>query len=53
VAFSLLALHDPMDAARRTVLLIVVEGTSELSLFAFTVVLIDVSASIVTTPILV
>jgi hypothetical protein len=53
VAFSLLALHDPMDAARRTVLLIVVEGTSELSLFAFTVVLIDVAASIVTTPILV
>jgi hypothetical protein len=29
VAFTLLVLHDPVDAARRTVLAVVVEVTSE------------------------
>jgi hypothetical protein len=50
VAFALLALHDSLDAAWRSVLAIVVEVTSELSLFALTVALIDVAASITTTP---
>jgi hypothetical protein len=52
-AFALLALHDPVDAVRRTVLMIVVEATSELSLFALTVALIDVAPSITTTLVLV
>jgi hypothetical protein len=39
-----------LDAAWRSVLAIVVEVTSELSLFALTVALIDVAASITTTP---
>jgi hypothetical protein len=30
VAFALLALHDPVDAARSTVLVVVVEATSML-----------------------
>jgi hypothetical protein len=41
VAFTLLALHDPVDAARRAVIAIVVEAMSELSLLAFTVPLVD------------
>jgi hypothetical protein len=53
VAFALLALHDLVDADRRTVLTVVVEAMSELSLLAFTVALVDVAASIVTTPVLV
>jgi hypothetical protein len=53
VAFSLLTLHYLVDTARRTVHTIVVEATSELSLFALTVVLIDVAVSITTMPVLV
>jgi hypothetical protein len=53
VAFALLALNDPVDAAQRTVLAIVVEATSELPLLAFAVTLVDVPMSVVTTPILV
>jgi hypothetical protein len=53
VAFALLALHDPVDAARRTVLAVVVEATSELPLLAFAVTLVDVAASVSTTPVLV
>jgi hypothetical protein len=53
VAFALLALPDLVDAARRNVLAIDVEVTSKLSLFTFTMALVDVAASIVTTPILV
>jgi hypothetical protein len=39
VAFVLLALHDPVDAAWRTVLIVIVEATSELPLLAFVVML--------------
>jgi hypothetical protein len=53
VAFALLALHDPVDAAPRTVLAVVVEATSELSLLAFTMALVDVFASVATTQVLV
>jgi hypothetical protein len=53
VAFVLLTLHDPVDATRRTVLAVVVVATLELSFLAFTVALIDVAASVVTTPVLV
>jgi hypothetical protein len=41
VAFTLLALHDLVDAARRTVLTVVIKAMSELSLLAFTVALVD------------
>jgi hypothetical protein len=47
------ALHDPVDAALRTVLAVVVEATSELSLLAFTMALVDVFASVATTQVLV
>jgi hypothetical protein len=53
MAFALLALHDPVDAARRTVLAIVVEATLELSLLALAVALVNVAASIMIAPILV
>jgi hypothetical protein len=53
VAFALLALHDPVDTAWRTVLAIVVEATSELSLLALAVAPVDVAASVVTTLVLV
>jgi hypothetical protein len=53
VAFALLALHDLLDASRRTVLALVVKATSELSLLAFMVALVDVAASVPTTSILV
>jgi hypothetical protein len=53
VAFTILVLHDPVDAARRTVLAVVVEATSELPLLAFAVTLVDVAASVATTPVLV
>jgi hypothetical protein len=53
VAFALLMLHDLVDAARRTELAVVVEATSELSLFPLMVTLVDVAASVATTPVLV
>jgi hypothetical protein len=53
VAFALLVLHDPVDTTRRAVLAVIVEATSELSLLAFTVTLVNVAASVATTPILV
>jgi hypothetical protein len=53
MTFALLALHDLVDTARRVVLAVVVEATSELSLLAFTVALVDVAASVATTPVLV
>jgi hypothetical protein len=53
VAFALLALHDPVDASRRTILAVVVEATSELPLLAFAVTLVDVAASVSTTSVLV
>jgi hypothetical protein len=48
-----LALHDPVDAARRTVLPVVVEATSKFPLFALAVTLVDVTASVATAPVLV
>jgi ABC-type amino acid transport system permease subunit len=53
MAFALLALHDPVDAALRTVLMVVVEVMSELPLLTFAVTLVDVAASVATTPVLV
>jgi hypothetical protein len=53
VALTLLALHDPVDAAWMTVLAVVVEATSQLPLLTFTVVLVDVAAGIATAPVLV
>jgi hypothetical protein len=53
VAFALLSLHGPVDTARRTVLVVVVEATSEQELLAFTMALVDVAASITTTSVLV
>jgi hypothetical protein len=42
-----------VDSARRTVLAVVVEAMSELSLLTFTVALFDVATSVATTPVLV
>jgi hypothetical protein len=53
VAFALLTLHDPVDGARRAVLVIVVKATSELSLLSLAVALVEVAASVATTPVLV
>jgi hypothetical protein len=53
VALALLALHDPVDAAWRTVLAIVVQATSQLSLLALAVTLVDVTAGIATMLVLV
>jgi hypothetical protein len=53
VALALLTLHDPVDAAWRTVLAIVVEATSQLSLLALAVGLVDVTTGIATTLVLV
>jgi hypothetical protein len=53
VAFALLALHDPVDASWRTVLVVIVEATSVLPLLAFAVTLVDVAAGVATTPVLV
>jgi hypothetical protein len=53
MAFALLALHDPVDAAWRPILVVVVEAMLELSLLVFTVALVDVVASVATTPVLV
>jgi hypothetical protein len=48
VALALLTLHDLVDAAWGTVLAVVVEVTSKLSLLAFVVTLVDVTAGIAT-----
>jgi hypothetical protein len=53
VAVALLTLHDPVDAAWRTVLVIIVKATPQLSLPALAVALVDVTAGIATTPVLV
>jgi hypothetical protein len=53
MALTLLTLHDPVDAARRTVLAIVVEAMSHLSLHTLAVMLVNVTAGIATTPFLV
>jgi hypothetical protein len=53
VAFALLALHDPVDAAWRTVLAVIVEATLEVPLLAIVVTLVDVAVGVATTPVLV
>jgi hypothetical protein len=53
VALALLALHDPVDAAWRTILAVIVKAMSQLSLLAFTVTLVNVAAGIATTSVLV
>jgi hypothetical protein len=53
VVFAVLAVHDPVDTAWRTVLAVVVEATSKLSLLVFTMALVDVAASVATMPVLV
>jgi hypothetical protein len=50
---ALLMLHDAMNGTRRSILLIIVQTTSELPLFALAMALIDVVVSIAVTPILV
>jgi xanthine/uracil/vitamin C permease (AzgA family) len=52
-AFALLALHDLVNAAWRTVLAVIVEAMSELPLLTFAVTLVDVAAGVATTPVLV
>jgi hypothetical protein len=49
VALALFALHDPVDAAWGTVLMVVVEATLQLPLLAFAVMLVDVATGIATT----
>jgi hypothetical protein len=53
MAFALLALHDPVDAARRTVLPIVVEVTSKFPLLALAVTLVDVTTGVATALVLI
>jgi hypothetical protein len=53
VSLALLALHDPVDAARRTLLTVVVEATSEFPLLALTVTLVDVAAGVANASVLV
>jgi hypothetical protein len=53
MAFALLALHDPEDDAPRTVLPVVVEATSKFPLLALAVMLVDVTAGVAVTPVLV
>jgi hypothetical protein len=53
VSPALLALHDLVDAARRTVLTVVVEATSEFPLLALAVMLVDVAAGVVIASVLV
>jgi hypothetical protein len=51
VALALLTLHDPVDAAWRTILAVIVKATSQLSLLALTMTLVDVATGIATTPV--
>jgi hypothetical protein len=53
VVLAFFALHDSMNGARGAVLAIVIEATSNLSLLALAVALVDVVASVVTVPVLV
>jgi hypothetical protein len=53
VTLTLLALHDPVDVARRTVLTVVVEATSELPLLALAVTLVDVATGVAIVSVLV
>jgi hypothetical protein len=51
MALALIALHDLVDAARRTVLMVVVEATSEFPLLALAVALVDVAAGVAIVPV--
>jgi hypothetical protein len=53
MALTLFALHDPVDAARGTVLPVVVEATSKFPLLTLAVTLVDVTAGVATAPVLV
>jgi hypothetical protein len=53
VAVALLALHDAVDGAGRSVLAIVFHAASQLPLFTLAVALVDVAANIVNTFVLV
>jgi hypothetical protein len=53
MAVAFLALHDLMGGAWGVVISIIVEATSELSLFALAVALVDVATSVVTMQVLV
>jgi hypothetical protein len=53
VVLALVAVHDPVDAARRTVLAVVVEVTSEFPLLALAVTLVDVTAGVAIASVLV
>jgi hypothetical protein len=53
VMLALLALHDPVDAARRTVLTVIVEATSKFPLLALAVSLVDVAAGVTIAPVFV
>jgi hypothetical protein len=46
VTLALLALHDPLDTARRSVFRVVVEATSEFPFLALTMTLVDVAAGV-------
>jgi hypothetical protein len=52
-ALALLALHDPVDAAWRTALTVVVEATSEFQLLALAVTLVDVAEGVTIVPVFV
>jgi hypothetical protein len=53
VALALLALHDLVEAAWRTVLTVAVEATSKLSLLALAMTLVDVAAGVAIASVLV
>jgi hypothetical protein len=53
VAIALFTLHDAMDGTWGAILMIVVQTTSKLPLFALVMALVDVPASIAAAPILV
>jgi hypothetical protein len=53
MAVALLALHDAMDSARRSVLVVVICTMLQLSLFTLTMALVDVTAGITISPVLV
>jgi hypothetical protein len=53
VVVTLLALHDPVDAARRTVLTVVVKATTKFLFLAPAVTLVDVAVGIAIAPVFV
>jgi hypothetical protein len=49
VALALLALHDPMDAARRTILTVIVEVMPKFPFLTLAVTLVDVATGVAIT----